>query len=127
MRRWNSALVLGTALAAVVACKGSAPRSDAMIASEVREDLREVDELNGEAITVQSVNGEVTLQGVVPSEDAKQKAEDVADDVNGVTRVANRLQVASGPTSAAPPVSAPPPATAPSPSPGTSPSPTTMP
>lgn len=123
MSRWNSALAIGVALGAVLACKAT-PRSDAMIATEVREDLRDVDELRGEEITVQAVNGEVTLQGVVPTEDARKRAEDVADDVQGVTRVANRLQVASGPTGApvrpTPPVSSPPPS-APDASPGGSP------
>lgn len=118
MSRWNSALALGAALTAVLACRPT-PRSDAMIATEIREDLRDESELQGEAITVQSVNGEVTLQGVVPTEDARKQAEEIADDVEGVTRVANQLRVTGAPASPAPPVASPPP------SPGGSMEPTT--
>jgi hypothetical protein len=101
---------MAAALGAVLACKPT-PRSDALIATEVRDELRGEDELQAEAITVKAVNGEVTLQGIVPSEEARQRAEDIADDVQGVTGVSNRLEVASAPTAPrpTPPVSAPPP------------------
>jgi len=106
----NRALVIGVALGAALACK-PATRSDALIATDVRDELRQEDDLRAEAITVESMNGEVTLQGVVPSEDARERAQDIADDVRGVTGVTNQLVVASAPTAppTKPPVSAPPP------------------
>lgn len=128
MSRWNYALIVGSALAATLAC-GRTPRSDALIAQDVRNELQQAGDVGADSITVQAVNGDVTLQGSVPSEASKRRAEDIAEDVRGVKHVANELRVVASPPLAAPPVSAPPPASeAPSPGgPGPAPSPSTMP
>jgi osmotically-inducible protein OsmY len=38
-------------------------------------------------------NGEVTLDGTVPSREQKRRAEDVVDDLSGVRNVQNNLRV----------------------------------
>jgi len=111
MSRTHRALALAIALGSFVACR-PAPRSDALIASDVKEELRGEETLAADTISVRAVDGVVTLQGVVPSDDSRRRAEEIAGDVSGVKSVANRLEVAARPSAPAPmspPVSAPPP------------------
>jgi osmotically-inducible protein OsmY len=91
-------------LASTLACHQETPRSDAAISTEVKTQLALQDELQGAQIEATALNGEVTLTGTVPSEKARSRAEDVAEDVSGVSGVQNRLRVAAGDTS---PVGAP--------------------
>src|SRR5262245_20634999 len=92
------------ALASTLACHQETPRSDAAISTEVKTQLALQEDLQGAQIEATALNGEVTLTGTVPSEKARSKAEDVAEDVSGVSGVQNRLRVASNETS---PVGAP--------------------
>lgn len=60
---------------------------------QIQEALAEVNELRGARIDVMNSNGIVTLMGVVPSVDAREKAEAIVRGVNGVTTVINELDV----------------------------------
>jgi osmotically-inducible protein OsmY len=96
---WASALVL----AGVLACgRQEAQRSDAAITTEVETQLALQEDLAGAQIEASALNGEVTLTGIVPTEEARDHAEDVAEDVSGVSRVDNRLRVSSGTDETAP-------------------------
>ncbi len=68
----------------------SARRSDSAVTADVKRDLQRQD-IPG-AIDVSVNNGTATLTGTVPDTAAKQKAQDVADNVNGVDRVVNNLR-----------------------------------
>lgn len=105
MTRSTLAVLLGASLAAGAAC--DAGRSDVEIAQDVREELRQEQELQGAAIDVTAVDGYVTLTGTVSSPDARGHAERVANDVPGVKDVLNTLEVAAG-MPGLPPVGSPP-------------------
>jgi hypothetical protein len=105
MTRSTLAVLLGAGLCMHAACDAS--RSDAEIAQEVREELRQEPELQGAAIDVTAVDGHVTLTGTVSSPDARGQAERVADGVAGVKEVLNTLEVAAG-MPGLPPVGSPP-------------------
>jgi hypothetical protein len=108
MTRWSWAA--GAVLAAVAfGCQGEA-RDDATITREVTQDLRSEPQLAGAGVEVRTDQGHVTLLGNVASEDARARAEDLAEDVEGVTSVSNRIAVVPTGTSPAPDVGAPPPA-----------------
>jgi osmotically-inducible protein OsmY len=93
------ACVTALALAGVLACnRQETPRSDAAISTEVETQLALQEELAGAEIEASTLNGAVTLTGTVPSEKARDRAEDVADDVSGVSSVQNRLRVGTDPT-----------------------------
>jgi hyperosmotically inducible periplasmic protein len=80
-----------TALATTLACNAQEPvRSDAALSTEVETQLALQEDLADAQIDAVALNGEVTLNGTVPSESARARAEDV-DGVSGVT---NRLRVA---------------------------------
>jgi hypothetical protein len=99
------ACVTALALASALACnRQETLRSDAAISTEVETQLALQQDLSGAQIQASALNGRVTLTGTVPSEKAKERAEDVAEDVNGVSRVENQLRIAA---SEPPPVSAP--------------------
>ena len=84
------------ALAGTLACnQQETPRSDAAISTEVETQLALQEDLAGAQIEAAAVNGQVTLTGVVPSEKARDRAEDVAEDVSGVENVQNRLRVSN--------------------------------
>lgn len=63
---------------------------DATITANVEEEL--IDERIAGNIQVSSAAGVVTLNGTVPNADARERAEEVADDVDGVDRVVNNLR-----------------------------------
>ena len=89
------ACVTALALAGALGCQRETPRSDAAISTEVETQLALQEDLTGAQIEATALNGEVTLTGTVPNEKARDHAEDVADDVSGVSGVQNRLRVAS--------------------------------
>jgi osmotically-inducible protein OsmY len=74
-------------------------RSDERIAEDVNDRLTDDWRLDASEITVSVNNREVTLSGTVLSREDKHRAEDLADDVSGVTYVQNnlRIQPPSGP------------------------------
>ena len=89
-------------VASALACQQETPRSDAAISNEVETQLALQDDLAGAQIEATALNGEVTLTGTVPTEKAREHAEDVAEDVSGVSGVQNRLRVAATETAPAP-------------------------
>ncbi len=73
--------------------KGPAKRSDEQIRSEVEEALTEDSWLDASNVQVAVQNGVVTLSGAVDSRDSKRRAEDLTDEVPGVTDVQNNLRI----------------------------------
>ena len=68
-------------------------RSDERIREDVNDALTRDWAVDATKVTVKVQNGEVTLDGTVPSRTAKRKAEDCAEDVSGVKHVQNNLRV----------------------------------
>lgn len=98
-------LLLGTVLLAAAVLFGCEQRrrTDPEITAEIRQDLR--DAAVPGMIAVEVNRGIVALSGTVPTENARGRAEDVAEDVSGVASVTNNLRVATGdaPAGAIPP------------------------
>jgi len=67
-------------------------RSDERIKEDINDRLSE-GYLDASDIEVMVINAEVTLTGTVNSRADKRRAEDIAEDVNGVTNVENRIRV----------------------------------
>lgn len=67
-------------------------RSDERIKEDINDRLSE-GYLDASDVEVMVVNSEVTLTGTVNSRTDKRRAEDIAEDVNGVTNVENRIRV----------------------------------
>jgi hyperosmotically inducible periplasmic protein len=68
---------------------------DAWLTSKTRIALFADERVKGTQISVESLNGVVTLRGKVDSDEAKAAAASIAGGVEGVTRVRNDLQVVS--------------------------------
>jgi len=68
-------------------------RSDDRIREDVNDRFSEQDDFDPTELEVSVSNGEVTLIGCVESRRAKFLAEEIADDVSGVTEVHNQLRV----------------------------------
>lgn len=68
-------------------------RSDERIRDDINDRLTDYPYLDASDIEVEVNNGEVTLTGTVESRYAKRMAEDIAEDISGVTHVENRLRV----------------------------------
>lgn len=68
-------------------------RSDERIVEDVNEQLMRHGDIDASDIEVNVNNGEVTLSGTVDHRWIKRVAEDVAEDVSGVTNVINLLKV----------------------------------
>jgi len=60
---------------------------------QAQEALAEINEMRGARIDVLDSNGIVTLTGIVPSVDARERAEAVVRGLDGVTSVINELNV----------------------------------
>jgi len=88
------AWVLGTSGCSSTADKGAV--NDAVIASGVRNQLIKDSELSGYPITVDVVQGNVTLRGQVERSGQRETAERLARGVDGVETVSNRIFVPSG-------------------------------
>lgn len=67
--------------------------SDNKIYDAVRERLANDPEVKGAGLDVTVKNGAVTLQGTVPDERAREKAEKITKKVKGVTSVENQLKI----------------------------------
>lgn len=76
-------------------------RSDTSITADVKNELEE--EGIGGTIEVTVVDRVVTLAGNVPNAEAKERAEDVAEDVKGVDHVVNDLRPTMAGDAPAPP------------------------
>lgn len=68
-------------------------RSDERIREDVSDRLSQLDDLDPSDIEVTVSSGEVTLTGTVGSRREKFMAEEIADDVSGVTEVHNQLRL----------------------------------
>jgi osmotically-inducible protein OsmY len=66
---------------------------DAALTAKVKEQLVEEDGVSAGSVNVTTYRGTVQLSGFVESEDAKQRAENAARDVEGVRTVQNDLHV----------------------------------
>jgi hyperosmotically inducible protein len=86
-------------VAGLMACTTPAGRSaggvvdDAAITSKVKANLFRDDRLSGFAIDVDTFKGDVTLTGGVNSEADKQRATELARNVEGVRKVNNLLKL----------------------------------
>lgn len=69
---------------------------DTTITAQVKRDLVRDADIKGTKIDVDTNRGVVTLTGSVPTEDVKEKAEDIAEGTKGVKDVQNNLKVAGG-------------------------------
>jgi osmotically-inducible protein OsmY len=72
--------------------------TDATLFRSVQRSLLDDAELDDLAIAVQVTKGVVTLQGTVPDEKDRARAEEVASATPGVVNVENRIELASPPT-----------------------------
>jgi hypothetical protein len=68
-------------------------RSDRRIEEDVHERLTEHPDLDASEIGVRVEKGEVTLDGTVDSRGARRLAEDIVDQVSGVSYIQNNLRV----------------------------------
>jgi osmotically-inducible protein OsmY len=71
-------------------------RSDSRIEEDINDRLYDDSHVDASDITVSVSAGEVTLSGRVASRDARRRAEDIAEQVSGVTYVQNNLRVGTG-------------------------------
>lgn len=60
---------------------------------QVQDALSEINELRGARIDVLNNNGIVTLTGIVPTVDARERAEAIVRRMDGVMNVINELNV----------------------------------
>lgn len=107
MKITRSATVLCLCLSAAIAAMGAAsanepvkdegksrpkadssqPVDDSWITTKVKADLLATENVPGSDIEVKTVNGTVTLKGMVTSKAQKDKAVDVARNIKGVSNV----------------------------------------
>src|SRR5262245_41536557 len=85
----GSAVVLALAFTA----PARAATSDAWITTKVKMTLLTTDGVHSNKVNVDTIDGRVTLQGTVGSQDEKAKAELASSKVQGVREVRNLLQV----------------------------------
>jgi osmotically-inducible protein OsmY len=72
-------------------------RSDERLAEDINERLTYDDDVDASEISVAVAGGEATLSGTVSTRSEKRRAEDLADDVPGITHVQNNLRVKQAP------------------------------
>ncbi|MDD5204116.1 MAG: BON domain-containing protein [Desulfobacterales bacterium] len=98
-RKWMIVMIMVTFMAGLMACQTPAGRSaggvvdDSTITSKVKAKLFGDESLSGFAIDVDTFKGEVTLTGGVKSEADKQRATQLAQEVEGVRSVNNFLKL----------------------------------
>jgi osmotically-inducible protein OsmY len=68
-------------------------RSDSRISEDINDRLTDDDYLDASDIDVAVNNREVTLSGTVENRTAKRRAEDIAENVSGVSHVQNNLRI----------------------------------
>lgn len=100
-------------------------RSDERIREDINDRLTDHPYIDASDIEVTVNNGEVKLNGVVESRQAKRLAEDIAESVSGVTDVENRLRINRAAAETIEPSELPTPATAMTPADTTGATPTT--
>lgn len=72
-------------------------RSDERLTEDINERLTYDDDIDASDVSVNVASGEATLTGTVNSRSEKRRAEDLADDVPGITHVQNNLRVKQSP------------------------------
>jgi hypothetical protein len=98
MHRLATAAVLITVLGFGAGCRATTGQSlgtnlnDTGITSEVKRKLAADKMSSLTRVSVDTVNGNVSLSGVVPSAADRARAEEIARQVNGVQQVTNNLQ-----------------------------------
>jgi osmotically-inducible protein OsmY len=60
---------------------------------QIQEALAEINELRGARIEVLDTNGVITLTGIVPTVESRERAEAIIRGMDGVTSVINELNV----------------------------------
>lgn len=60
---------------------------------QVQDALAEINDLRGARIDVMNSNGVITLSGTVPTIEARERAEAIVRNMEGVTSVINELDV----------------------------------
>ena len=85
--------LLALALFAASPSYAAMERPDAWITTKVKMSLLTTDNVPSNAINVDTVDGRVTLHGIVATDAEKTKAEEVARTIEGVRTVNNLLQV----------------------------------
>jgi hyperosmotically inducible periplasmic protein len=60
---------------------------------QIQEALAEINEMRGARIDILNSNGIVTLTGIVPTVDARERAESIVRGLDGVATVINELDV----------------------------------
>jgi osmotically-inducible protein OsmY len=60
---------------------------------QIQEALAEINDIRGARIDILDSNGVVTLTGIVPTVDARERAEAIVRGMDGVTSVINELNV----------------------------------
>ena len=68
-------------------------RSDERILEDANDELTDDWAVDARKIQVTVKDGEITLEGTVPSRDQKRRAEDCVEDISGVRHVQNNLRV----------------------------------
>ena len=71
--------------------------TDATLFRSVQRRILDDPKLDDLAVSVQVAKGVITLQGAVPDEDARARAEEVARETPGVVNVENRVEVVAPP------------------------------
>ena len=98
MRTWLSMLMLAVFVAFGAGCHSTTGQSfgqnwdDSGITGTVKRKLAADTTSTLTRVSVTTVNGNVSLTGVVPTAADRARAEDIARSVNGVTQVTNNLQ-----------------------------------
>lgn len=82
------------AIAVALGTSACSEQSDPEIVADANEAIAE-ENVPG-SISVASNDGVVTLTGIVPSMQAKDRAQEVVNDVDGVERVVNNLRTTAG-------------------------------
>lgn len=101
LRISRCAILLAGMLAGTSVAQTSKP--DAQIEASVLKALAGAPELASEQITTKTAQGTVTLSGIVSTEQARTRAEQLAANVNGVVKVLDELRLGSALSAVAPP------------------------
>ena len=69
------------------------PKRDERIAYDVRSRLEHHDMIDASRVTIQVVNGDVTMIGTADNRFIRHRAEELASEVEGVQKVVNKISV----------------------------------
>ncbi len=93
MKHWTRILTAGVTLALALGAPALAAQPDAWITTKVKMTLITTDGVHANDINVDTIDGRVTLQGTVDTQDEKARAEVAAQKVDGVRELRNLLAV----------------------------------